>query len=63
ACVNIPVIASGGAGTIQHCIDVVKISNVDAVLAASIFHFKEIEISELKRAMKAEGIPMRLNFA
>jgi cyclase len=36
---------------------------VDAVLAASIFHFKEIEISELKRAMKAEGIPMRLNFA
>ena len=61
-CINIPVIASGGAGTIQHCIDVVKVSNVDAVLAASIFHFKEIEISELKRAMKAEGIPIRLNY-
>ncbi len=58
--VNIPVIASGGAGTIQHCIDAIKLSKVDAVLAASIFHFKEIEIAELKRAMKKEGIPIRL---
>ena len=57
--VQIPVIASGGAGTIQHCIDAILISNTDAVLAASIFHFKEIEISELKKAMKDEGIPIR----
>lgn len=58
-CISIPVIASGGAGTIQHCIDVIKVANVDAVLAASIFHFKEIEISELKRALEAEDIPIR----
>lgn len=59
--VNIPVIASGGAGTIQHCIDATQISKVDAVLAASIFHFKEIDISELKEAMKKSGIPIRVS--
>ncbi|MFY0696282.1 MAG: imidazole glycerol phosphate synthase subunit HisF [Balneola sp.] len=59
-CVSIPVIASGGAGTIQHCIDAIKVANVDAVLAASIFHFKEIEISKLKETMKESGIPMRI---
>ncbi|MEP1152077.1 MAG: imidazole glycerol phosphate synthase subunit HisF [Balneola sp.] len=58
--VNIPVIASGGAGTIQHCIDAVQISKTDAVLAASIFHFKEIEIVALKKAMREEGISVRL---
>lgn len=58
--VSIPVIASGGAGTIQHCIDAVQISKTDAVLAASIFHFKEIEIAELKKAMREEGITVRL---
>lgn len=58
--VRIPVIASGGAGTIQHCIDAVKLANADAVLAASIFHFKEIEISELKKQMQDAGIEMRL---
>jgi cyclase len=58
--VSIPVIASGGAGTIQHCIDAIKLGNTDAVLAASIFHFKEIEIAELKKAMKKEGISIRL---
>lgn len=58
--VNIPVIASGGAGTIQHCIDAVKLADADAVLAASIFHFKEIEIAELKETMQNEGIPIRL---
>tara|TARA_R110002096_G_scaffold170131_6_gene342223 strand:+ start:14931 stop:15701 length:771 start_codon:yes stop_codon:yes gene_type:complete len=61
ALVNIPVIASGGAGTIQHCIDAVKLANVDAVLAASIFHFKEIEIDDLKAEMRHTGIPVRLN--
>jgi cyclase len=58
--VTIPVIASGGAGTIQHCCDAVQLGNADAVLAASIFHFKEIEISNLKEKMAKDGIPVRL---
>lgn len=58
--VRIPVIASGGAGTIQHCIDAISIANSDAVLAASIFHFKEIEISDLKEEMSSNGIPVRV---
>lgn len=57
--VRIPVIASGGAGSIEHCIDAVKLANVDAVLAASIFHFKEIEIKDLKEKMQQSGIEMR----
>jgi cyclase len=57
--VHIPVIASGGAGSIEHCIDAVKLANVDAVLAASIFHFKEIKIRDLKSAMKAADIEVR----
>ena len=58
--VSIPVIASGGAGTIQHCIEAVEIANSDAVLAASIFHFKEIEISDLKSEMAEKGISVRI---
>ena len=58
--VTIPVIASGGAGTIQHCIDAVREGNADAVLAASIFHFREIEISALKEEMAINGIEVRL---
>lgn len=57
---TIPVIASGGAGTIQHCCDAVTIGKADAVLAASIFHFREIEINELKLKMREEGIDVRL---
>ena len=57
--VQIPVIASGGAGTIQHCIDAVKKAQSDAVLAASIFHFREIEIRALKREMQKNGITVR----
>ncbi|HKJ31385.1 MAG TPA: imidazole glycerol phosphate synthase subunit HisF [Balneolales bacterium] len=57
---TIPLIASGGAGTIEHCIDAIKIGLADAVLAASIFHFKEIEISDLKKAMKKNLIPSRI---
>jgi imidazole glycerol-phosphate synthase subunit HisF len=57
--VSIPVIASGGAGTIQHCCDAVTIGKADAVLAASIFHFREIEIHELKSKMADVGIPVR----
>lgn len=58
--VTIPVIASGGAGTMQHCCDAVTIGKADAVLAASIFHFREIEISDLKKKMAEEGITVRL---
>jgi imidazole glycerol-phosphate synthase subunit HisF len=58
--VSIPVIASGGAGTIQHCCDAILKGKADAVLAASIFHFKEIEIYELKKQMAQEGIPVRI---
>ncbi|MEX0944464.1 MAG: imidazole glycerol phosphate synthase subunit HisF [Balneolaceae bacterium] len=57
---TIPVIASGGAGTIQHCCDAVLTGKADAVLAASIFHFREIEISDLKRVMSQEGISVRI---
>lgn len=58
--ITIPVIASGGAGTIQHCCDAIKIGKADAVLAASIFHFREIEIKDLKKEMNQEGIDVRL---
>ena len=59
ALVDIPVIASGGAGTVDHCVEAVTDGDADAVLAASIFHRKEIEISEVKAAMDAAGIPVR----
>ncbi len=58
--VKIPVIASGGAGTIKHCIDAVQQADSDAILAASIFHFKEIEISDLKAQMAENGLPVRI---
>lgn len=57
---NIPIIASGGAGNIQHFVDTFKHGNADAALAASVFHFKEIEIKDLKKALKIEGIPIRI---
>lgn len=56
---TIPVIASGGAGTKQHCIDAIKKGNADAVLAASIFHFQEIAIQELKEELDQAHIPVR----
>ena len=58
--VSIPVIASGGAGTMQHFEDVFKKGNADAALAASIFHFKEIEIATLKKFLKEKNIAVRL---
>ncbi|MDX1641031.1 MAG: imidazole glycerol phosphate synthase subunit HisF [Balneolaceae bacterium] len=57
---SIPVIASGGAGTVQHCCDAVLIGKADAVLAASIFHFREIEITDLKEKMAQQGISVRI---
>lgn len=56
---SIPVIASGGAGTIRHCIDAVKEGKADAVLAASIFHFQEIEIAKLKEELDKANIAVR----
>ena len=59
--VNVPVIASGGAGCVQDFIDLFrKVPNIDAGLAASVFHFGEIAIPDLKRSLAAEGINMRL---
>ena len=57
--VSVPVIASGGAGTIQHCVDVILETDASAVLAASIFHRREIEIADLKAEMAVCGIPVR----
>ncbi|RLD28930.1 MAG: imidazole glycerol phosphate synthase subunit HisF [Bacteroidetes bacterium] len=57
---NIPIIASGGAGNIQHFLDVFKDGKADAALAASVFHFGEIEILELKKELKKKNIEMRL---
>ena len=58
--VNVPVIASGGAGNAQHMVDAVVKGGADAVLAASIFHFGEVSIGEVKRAMAEAHIPVRL---
>jgi len=57
---NIPIIASGGAGKMQHFTDAFKDGKADAALAASVFHFKEIEIKDLKKELKENGIPVRL---
>ncbi len=58
--VNIPIIASGGAGEIKHFIDAFKDGQADAALAASVFHFGEIPIQDLKRELIKEDIPVRL---
>lgn len=58
--VSIPVIASGGAGNVQHFCDTFKEGMADAALAASVFHFKEIEIKDLKQQMREQGIEVRL---
>jgi len=57
--VQIPVIASGGAGTMQHFADAFKIGKADAALAASVFHFSEIEIQSLKKFLAEQEIPVR----
>ena len=57
--VNVPVIASGGAGTITHFYDAITKANVDGILAASVFHYGEIKISDLKNALKEKGISIR----
>jgi len=58
--VDIPVIASGGVGNLQHLVDGVVQGHADAVLAASIFHFGEYTVRQAKEAMRAAGIEVRL---
>ncbi len=57
--VSIPVIASGGAGTPEHFRDALTYGKADAALAASLFHFREIEICDLKNYLDSEGVPVR----
>ncbi len=57
---SIPIIASGGAGNKRHFLDAFTIGHADAALAASVFHFGEIPIPELKRYLKTEGVNVRL---
>ena len=58
--VSIPVIASGGAGNMDHFYDAFDKGHADAALAASLFHYKELEITELKKYLNAKGVPMRM---
>ncbi len=58
--VNVPVIASGGAGTVEHFVEVFTQGKADAALAASIFHFREIEIPTLKNCLRRQNIEVRI---
>jgi cyclase len=58
--VPVPVIASGGVGTLEHLVEGVTLGAADAVLAASIFHFGDHTVGEAKQLMAAYGIPVRL---
>ncbi|MDE6944158.1 MAG: imidazole glycerol phosphate synthase subunit HisF, partial [Lachnospiraceae bacterium] len=57
---SIPVIASGGAGTMEHFYEAFAEGGADAALAASLFHFKELEIWDLKYFLRGKGIPVRI---
>jgi cyclase len=58
--VDVPVIASGGAGSLDHLVDAVNVGGADAVLCASIFHYGQYTVREAKERMRAAGIPVRL---
>ncbi|MFI3208263.1 MAG: imidazole glycerol phosphate synthase subunit HisF [Eubacteriales bacterium] len=58
--VSVPVIASGGAGTLEHFYDALTEGNADAVLAASLFHYKELEVKEVKEYLRSREISVRL---
>ncbi len=58
--VPIPVIASGGVGNLQHLVDGVTLGRADAVLAASIFHFREYTLQQAKEFMRDQGIEVRM---
>ena len=57
--VRIPVIASGGAGTLEHMAEVLDAGKADAVLAASVFHFGEYTVSDVKEFLAAKGVAVR----
>ena len=59
--VTVPVIASGGVGTLEHLVEGVRDGHASAVLAASIFHYGECTIGQAKRFMAAAGLPVRLD--
>ena len=58
--VDVPVIASGGAGTLDHLVEAVRRGGADAVLCASIFHYGAYTVGEAKERMRAAGIPVRV---
>lgn len=58
--VSIPVIASGGAGTLEHFKEALTVGKADAALAASLFHYKELEIRQVKEYLRSEGVPVRM---
>ena len=58
--VYIPVIASGGAGTLEHFYEALTDGKADAALAASLFHYKELEIKEVKQYLREKGVSVRL---
>ncbi len=57
---NIPVIASGGAGSLEHFYDALTEGKADAALATSLFHYKELEIREVKEYLRGKGVSVRL---
>jgi cyclase len=58
--VSIPVIASGGAGKLEHFHEALTVGKADAALAASLFHYKELEIKEVKQYLREQGVSVRL---
>ena len=58
--VNVPIIASGGAGNLEHFAELFTHPGIDAGLAASIFHTKQVDIKDLKRFLRGKGVEMRL---
>ena len=58
--VNIPLIASGGVGNLDHLVEGIKLGNASAVLAASIFHYGNYSILEAKQYLESKGIPVRI---
>ena len=58
--VDVPVVASGGAGCLEHMGEVLQDGEADAVLAASIFHFQEYTVFDVKNFLKSNGIPVRI---
>jgi cyclase len=58
--VNIPVIASGGVGNLDHLVDGIRLGNASAVLAASIFHYGKHSVKEAKEYLDSKGIPVRI---